>query len=127
MVVGRVYCSLVVLSNQLVSRLSLNYVDLFYVVLFLRVFFFFLHAYHFMRNGEPSLFVIMKCDFVLPALCLLNRSAKLPSPHQEISELRFVFLSFFEVFFVGVVYETVSIAAFFSCYSKLFIFGTVFS
>ena len=58
-----------------------------------------------------------KCDFVLPALCLLNRSAKLPSPHQEISELRFVLLSFFELFFVGVVnvveYETVSIAAFF--------------
>lgn len=32
----------------------------------------------------------------------------------------------FELFFFGVVYKTVSIAAFFSCYSTLFSFGTVF-
>ena len=66
--------------------------------------------------------MIMKCDFVFPALCLLNRSVKLPSLHREISGLRFALLSlllFVEFFFVGVMYETVSTVDFVDCHSKL--------
>ena len=89
--------------------MSLDYFDLCFFCCFPagapQLFFFCrLQAYHFMLNGVPSLFMIMKCYFVLPALCLLNLSAKLPSPHQEISGLRFdlLCLPLFVEFFCSV-------------------------
>lgn len=84
----------------------------------------FFQASHFMRNGDSNFLMIMTCDFVLVALCLLSHSVKLPLPHQEISELRFVLLFypalFVEFFCVCVLCETVSIATFVSYHSKLF-------
>lgn len=82
-----------------------------------------------MRNDASIFLMIMKCGFVFPALCLLNHSVQLPSPHQETSELRFVVLSlplFAEIFFFGVMYETVSIVALVGCHFKLVFSCSVF-